>query len=109
MYSISWIPSSVLGVGLAVLAGTARTLSDHLHALALVASVPGVRRIASAVESPGPLAEAESWHEPALQPPSPLARVGTAVLDRWITSTMMMRVPGLADSGILGSSQSLFA
>jgi BON domain len=50
--------------GVVLLAGRAKTLSDHLHAVELVASVPGVQRVASEIQSPGTLADAEIWREP---------------------------------------------
>jgi osmotically-inducible protein OsmY len=45
--------------GVVLLAGTARTLSDHLRALALVDGVEGVKRVSSNVESPEEFAYAE--------------------------------------------------
>lgn len=38
--------------GVVLLTGSARTLNDHLHAVAIVDRVPGVRRVASEVTSP---------------------------------------------------------
>jgi len=45
--------------GVVLLTGTAKTLSDHLHAVEVVAIIPGVQRITSGVQSPDTLAEAE--------------------------------------------------
>ena len=45
--------------GVVLLAGTATTLSAHLRAVEVVAGVPGVRRVASEVQSPDTLADAE--------------------------------------------------
>lgn len=82
--------------GSVLLGGTAQTLSDHLHAVALVASVPGVRQVTSEVQSPDTLADAEIWREPTSQQPSAAAGVGAAARDLWITSATKMRL--LVDS-----------
>ena len=82
--------------GVVLLAGTAMTLSDHLHAVALAASVPGVQRVASEIQSPDTLADAEIWREPTPQQPSATDGLGAAARDLWITSATKMRL--LADS-----------
>ena len=82
--------------GVVLLAGRAKTLSDHLHAVALVASVPGVQRVASEIQSPDTLADAEIWREPTPQQPSATDGLGAAAGDLWITSATKMRL--LADS-----------
>ncbi len=82
--------------GVVLLAGTAKTLSDHLRAVTLAASVPGVRQVASEVQSPDTLADAEIWREPTPQQPSTADGVGAAARDMWITSATKMRL--LADS-----------
>ncbi len=82
--------------GVVVLAGTAKTLSDHRRAVEVVASVPGVRRVASEVQSPDTLADAEIWREPTPQQPSEAYGVMDAASDMWITSATKMRL--LADS-----------
>ena len=40
--------------GVVLLSGTAKTLTDHLSAVETAAGVPGVRRVASEIQSPGP-------------------------------------------------------
>jgi osmotically-inducible protein OsmY len=82
--------------GVVLLAGTAQTLSDHLRAVTLAASVPGVQRVASEVQSPDTLADAEIWREPTPQQPSATDGEGAAARDLWITSATKMRL--LADS-----------
>jgi len=82
--------------GVVLLAGRAKTLSDHLHAVALVASVPGVQRVASEIQSPDTLADAEIWRDPTPQQPSATDGLGAAARDLWITSATKMRL--LADS-----------
>jgi hyperosmotically inducible protein len=49
--------------GVVLLGGTAKTLSAHLRAIEVVAIMPGVQRIASEVQSPETLADAEIWRE----------------------------------------------
>jgi len=53
-------------------------LSDHLHAVALAASVPGVQRVAREIQSPDTLADAEIWREPTPPKPSAADGVGAA-------------------------------
>ena len=45
--------------GVVLLTGTAKTLSDHLRAVEVVAIIPGVQRVTSGVQSPNTLADAE--------------------------------------------------
>jgi osmotically-inducible protein OsmY len=82
--------------GVVLLTGTAKTLSAHLRAVEVVAGTPGVQRVASEVQSPDMLADAEIWREPT-RPPSASkgSGVGEAASDMWITSATKMRL--LAD------------
>jgi hyperosmotically inducible protein len=82
--------------GVVLLAGTAKTLTAHLRAVEVVASVPGVRRVASEIQSPDTLADAEIWRERTPQPTGEEYGVGEAASDLWITSATKMRL--LADS-----------
>jgi osmotically-inducible protein OsmY len=79
-----------------LLGGTAKTLSAHLHAVEVAAAVPGVRRVASEVQSPDTLADAEIWREATPQPPSEGYGAWDTASDIWITSATKMRL--LADS-----------
>jgi len=82
--------------GVVLLAGTAKTLTDHLSAVEDAAAVPGVRRVASEIQSPDKLGDAEIWRERAKHSTATAARnVGTAASDLWITSATKMRL--LAD------------
>lgn len=47
--------------GVVLLGGTAKTLSAHLHAIEVVASMSGVHRVATEIQSPETLADAEIW------------------------------------------------
>lgn len=82
--------------GVVLLAGTAKTLSAHLRAVEVASSVPGVRRVASEIQSPDTLADAEIWLDRT--PPSAGSESGTldAASDIWITSATKMRL--LTDS-----------
>ena len=82
--------------GVVLLTGTAKTLSAHLRAVEVVAGMPGVQRVASEVQSPDTLADAEIWRKPASQPSTSKGYgVGEAASDMWITSATKMRL--LAD------------
>lgn len=82
--------------GVVLLGGTAKTLSAHLHAIEVVAIMPGVHRIATEVQSPEALADAEIWREST--PPSSSEELGVwdTASDIWITSATKMLL--LADS-----------
>jgi osmotically-inducible protein OsmY len=82
--------------GVVLLGGTATTLSAHLHAVAVVASTPGVRRVASEIQSPNTLGDAEIWREPPPSQPGTAYGMGEAASDMWITSATKLRL--LADS-----------
>jgi len=82
--------------GVVLLGGTAKTLSAHLRAIEVVAIMPGVHRVASEVQSPETLADAEIWRESTPQPPSEGYGVWDTASDIWITSATKMRL--LADS-----------
>jgi osmotically-inducible protein OsmY len=82
--------------GVVLLTGTAKTLSAHLRAVEVVAGMPGVQRVASQIQSPDTLADAEIWRTPTPQPPTGKGYgVGEAASDMWITSATKMRL--LAD------------
>jgi len=82
--------------GVVLLAGSAQTLTDHLSAVEDAASVSGVRRVASEVQSPDKVGDAEIWREHAMQKTSKATRsVGRGAQDLWITSATKMRL--LAD------------
>lgn len=76
--------------GVVLLGGTAKTLSAHLHAIEVVAIIPGVRRVASEVQSPDTLADAEIWRESTPPPASEGYGVWDTASDIWITSAVKM-------------------
>ena len=81
--------------GVVLLAGRATTMSEHLRAMGDAARVPGVRRVASEIESPNELTDEEIGRDSV-----PLARenrgITDAARDVWITSATKLRL--LADS-----------
>ena len=82
--------------GVVLLTGTAKSLSAHLRAVEVVAGMPGVQRVASEVQSPDTLADAEIWRKSTPQPAASKGYgVGEAASDTWITSATKMRL--LAD------------
>jgi hyperosmotically inducible periplasmic protein len=63
---------------------------------AILAHVPGIRRVSSEVHSPDTLADAEIWREPTPRQSRAAYGVRAAASDMWITSETKMRL--LADS-----------
>lgn len=82
--------------GVVLLGGKAKTLSAHLRAIEVVAIVPGVHRVASEIQSPETLADAEIWREATPQPPNDEHGMWETASDMWLTSAVKMRL--LADS-----------
>jgi len=82
--------------GVVLLAGTAKTLSAHLRAVEVASGVSGVRRVASEIQSPDTLADAEIWRERKPTPPGAASEALDSATDIWITSATKMRL--LADS-----------
>jgi hyperosmotically inducible protein len=75
--------------GVVLLAGTAKTLSDHLRALEVAARVDGVRRIASEIVSPNALGDGEIWRDGAWDPK---VAERSAAADLWTTSAVKLRL-----------------
>jgi hyperosmotically inducible protein len=75
--------------GVVLLDGDARTLSAHLHALKVARAVPGVRRVASEIESPDTLADDEIWRDAKSDPKTPAA---APMRDAWITTESKVRL-----------------
>jgi hyperosmotically inducible protein len=80
--------------GVVLLKGKAATVSDHLRALEIARSVPGVRQVKTEVTSPDKLADAEIQRERD-QPEAGTRGIGQAARDMYITSATKMRL--LAD------------
>ncbi|HEX7410161.1 MAG TPA: BON domain-containing protein [Candidatus Binatia bacterium] len=82
--------------GVVLLAGTAKTLTDHLSAVEVASGVPGVRHVSSEIQSPDTLADKEIWRERTAQKSNAEYGAADASRDVWITSMAKMRL--LADS-----------
>ena len=77
--------------GVVLLDGDARTLSAHLHALEVARAVPGVKRVASEIESPDTLADDEIWRD-ASDPKTAETPAAMAARDAWITTDAKVRL-----------------
>jgi osmotically-inducible protein OsmY len=75
--------------GVVLLKGDARTLSAHLHALEVARAVPGVKQVASEIESPDTLADDEIWRDAKSDPQTPAT---SAAMDAWITTASKVRL-----------------
>lgn len=78
--------------GVVLLGGTAKTLTDHLDAVEVAGGVKGVRRVASEIQSPDTLADAELWRENTSPKPNAQYGAGAAAGDLWMTSMVKMRL-----------------
>jgi osmotically-inducible protein OsmY len=74
--------------GVVLLDGQAQTLSAHLHALEVARAVPGVKRVASEIESPDTLADDEIWRDAK----SAMAPAAASMRDAWITTEAKVRL-----------------
>ncbi len=83
----SSIEATSVNKGVVLLKGKAATLSDHLLALEVTSVVPGVRQVASEIESPDEFGDREVWFDDTPADPAH----GNAVTDGWITAQTKMR------------------
>jgi osmotically-inducible protein OsmY len=81
--------------GVVLLEGKAATLSDHLRALEVTSSVPGVRQVASEIVSPDEFGDREIWNDAT---PAD-SEHGNAFTDGWITAQTKMAL--MTDSEII--------
>ncbi len=81
--------------GVVLLDGNARTLSAHLRALEVARAVPGVKRVASEIESPDTLADDEIWRDAKSDPKTDTA---SAAKDAWITTAAKVRLIASSDT-----------
>jgi osmotically-inducible protein OsmY len=75
--------------GVVLLSGKANTLSDAYRAVEVAARVPGVRRVASEIQSPDTLGDAELWRDGAYDA---AAYEKSTARDRWITTAAKVRL-----------------
>jgi osmotically-inducible protein OsmY len=86
--------------GLVLLKGEAKTVGDHLRAVETTARVPGVRRVASEIQSPDKVADAEIYRERD-EGKGMTGGAKEGISDAYITSATKLklmadaRVPGL--------------
>jgi osmotically-inducible protein OsmY len=78
-----------VNAGVVLLSGKATTLTDAYRALDDAAGVAGVRRVASEIESPDTLGDAELWRDDAYDA---AAYEKSAARDMWITTAAKMRL-----------------
>jgi osmotically-inducible protein OsmY len=81
--------------GVVLLSGNAKTLSAHRRALETANSVDGVRNVASEIQSPDELGDAEIWQESAEVD----SQTEATMSDGWITTKAklgLMAEPGLS-------------
>jgi osmotically-inducible protein OsmY len=92
--------------GVVLLSGKATTISDHLRALEDARAVEGVKRVASEIQSPDKLSDAELWYGDKPQASTSAAKGSTAKAeesssDAWTTAAVKLKllssreVPGL--------------
>jgi len=85
--------------GVVLLSGKAKTLSDHLAAVEIAAAVPGVRDVASEIESPDKLADNEVWKDTrTVSAGDAPGGVRSTASDAWITTDAKMRM--VADGAV---------
>lgn len=74
---------------LVLLTGSAKTLSDHVRALEIAARQDGVRQVASEVQSPNRLGDAEIWRDGAYDPK---VATSSSASDTWVTTAVKLRL-----------------
>lgn len=75
--------------GVVLLSGRATTLSDAHRAVRVASRVEGIRRVASEIESPDEMGDAELWREGTY---SARADAESTASDMWITSAAKVRL-----------------
>ena len=78
-----------VNAGVVLLSGKARTLSDSYRAVDVAASVPGVRRVASEIQSPDTMGDDELWRDGGYDA---MAYEKSAARDTWITTEAKVRL-----------------
>jgi len=84
-----------VNAGVVLLSGKAATLSDAYHAVDVASDIPGVKRVASEIQSPDEMGDAELWYEGAYDK----ARYeASAAADTWITTAAKLRLIANGDT-----------
>jgi len=84
-----------VNAGVVLLSGKARTLSDAYRAVGVTAGVPGVRRVASEIQSPDTLGDDELWRDGAYDA---AVYEKSAAGDMWITTAAKVRLIANSDA-----------
>jgi len=84
-----------VNAGVVLLSGKANTLSDAYRAVDVASSIPGVRRVASEMQSPDQLGDNELWRDGAYD--AAVYEKSTS-RDRWITTAAKMRLIASSDT-----------
>ncbi len=82
--------------GVVLLAGDAKTMSDHLEAIRTASRVSGVRRVSSEIKSPDTLGDEEIRHMETSKGAADKPGIGDAASDMYITTATKLRL--IADS-----------
>jgi hyperosmotically inducible protein len=78
-----------VNAGLVLLAGKAASLGEHVRAVRTAIRVEGVRGVASEIESPETMADAEIWRDGQHDP---VEYEHSAAHDTWITTSVKLRL-----------------
>ena len=84
-----------VNAGVVLLAGKATTLTDAYRAVDVAANVPGVRRVASEIQSPDALGDAELWRDGGYDA---AVYESSAAADTWITTAAKVRLIASSDT-----------
>ncbi|MDZ4684426.1 MAG: BON domain-containing protein [Planctomycetaceae bacterium] len=87
-----------VNAGVVLLGGSTTTMTDHLSAVEIASGVAGVREVASKIESPDSLADAEIWREREEKVADSEYGVVDSSRDIWITSMAKMRLMANGDT-----------
>lgn len=79
--------------GVVLLAGKAVSLTDQLRAIEVARSTPGSRHVASEIQGPSELFDAELWHDTAeATTPADTSRSSSPIRDAWITTATKLKL-----------------
>ncbi len=84
-----------VNAGVVLLSGTSTSLSDSYRAVRIASNVDGVRRVASEIESPDEMADAELWREGKYDAPT---YTKSAASDMWISTAAKVRLLSNTDT-----------
>ena len=84
-----------VNAGVVLLAGKAATLTDAYRAVDVTAAVPGVRRVASEIQSPDALGDAELWRDGSYEA---AVYESSSAADTWITTAAKLRLIASSDT-----------